>query len=168
MRYVIFIGLLFLVLVHTHAETHPLFASANEQYNSGQYDSALVNFNQLIELYPNTKEYYFNRGLCFYKMQKAQQATADFDYCLLLDSAFANARVMKGLLKEDAGDMAGALREYEHVRGTDTINHLLNRRIKNYQLSVWISNNWYYMIALMLVVILLMAVVAKSISYKKW
>lgn len=150
------------------AETAPIATEADAQFNAGNYDAAFENYNRLVQQNPDRKEYYFNRGLCLYKTGKFEQAIADFNQSLLLDTGFAQAKLMRALALEKQGNIKAAITAYKGIEEDDTINSLLNRRIKNYQLAVWLSNKWYYMVAIMLVVILLMAVVAKSVSYKKW
>ncbi len=150
------------------SQVSPLSAEGNRQFEAGQYDSALANFNQLIALYPETKELYFNRGLCYYKMEQLAEADKDFEKCLQLDSSFSAARVMKGLILERHGHIQSAVREYVQLQAPQTSNYLLNNRIKHQQMAVWICNNWYYMVAIMIVLLVLMGIAAKSLSYKKW
>ena len=167
MRYLFFILLFFVLPYFTEAENHPLFAAAEIQFNQKNYEAALVGFNQLLQEFPEKKECYFNRGLCLYKAEKFSEAIFDFDESISMDSALADAQLMKGFSLEKRGDLKEAMAVYKNFPESNTNHTLLNRRIKNYQLAVIVSSKWYYMIAMMLVVILLMAVVVKTSSYRK-
>jgi hypothetical protein len=101
-------------------------------------------------------------------MEQLAEADSDFEKCLQLDSSFSAARVMKGLILERHGHIQSAVREYVQLQAPQTSNYLLNNRIKHQQMAVWISNNWYYMVAIMIVLLVLMGIAAKSLSYKKW
>ena len=144
------------------AQTHPLYNQANNYYQQKKFDSAFIVFNQILIEYPNKKEAYYNRGLCLYHLHKYVQATQDFDACLRLDSGFNDAHYMKALALQRNGNIKPALTEFEK-----TENKNFEQRIKWYQLSVLISKNWYYMVAIMFVIIVLFAVAAKSLDYKK-
>lgn len=148
-------------------ENHPLAAQALQYFDNGQYKEAATTYTQLITELPDTKEGYFNRGLCYYKLNQYTNAIPDFEKCLQLDSTTGDALLMLSLCYEHTGQLKQAIAGYEKLKETGTNSTLLNSRIKSYRLSVLVSKNWYYMVAMMLVVILLMAVVAKSYSYRR-
>jgi len=148
-------------------EDHPLSQQAQQYFDSGQFEQAATTYTQLITQLPDAKEGYFNRGLCYYRLQQYTNAIPDFDKCLQLDSTTGDALLMLSLCYEHTGQLKQAIAGYEKLKETGTNSTLLNSRIKSYRLSVLVSKNWYYMVAMMLVVILLMAVVAKSYSYKR-
>lgn len=148
-------------------ENHPLAAQAQQYFDNGQYKEAATTYTQLITELPDTKEGYFNRGLCYYKLNQYTNAIPDFEKCLQLDSTTGDALLMLSLCYEHTGQLKQAIAGYEKLKETGTNSTLLNSRIKSYRLSVLVSKNWYYMVAMMLVVILLMAVVAKSYSYRR-
>lgn len=149
------------------SEIPPVSLDADRQFTTGQFDSALISYRLFIQQFPEQKEGYFNRGLCLYKLGKYSEAILDFDQCLRIDSSFSEGHLLRGLSLEKRGDWKDALTEYEGLSSQDTYSALLERRIKIYRISVILSKNWYYMIAMMLLVILLMAVGVKSVSYKR-
>lgn len=167
-RTLLLIALMFQFPNALFSQVAPLSAEGNKYFDAQQYDSALINFNQLLELYPETKELYFNRGLCYFKMDSLDAADNDFKKCLEMDSQFTRARVMKASILERRGHIQSAMREYVQLEDANTSKYLLNNRIKHQLLAVWISNNWYYMVAIMIVLLILMGIAAKSLSYKKW
>ncbi len=153
---------IFCLPIFSFSQTHPLYNQANKYYEQKKFDSALVVFNQILNEYPHNKEAYYNAGLCLYHLHKYELATQDFDACLRLDSGFNDAHYMKGLALQNTGNLKPALTEFEK-----TENKNFKQRIKWYQLSVLISKNWYYMVAIMFIIIVLFAIVSKSMAYKR-
>ncbi len=167
MKITLFIfGLLF-SFIHVEAEVHPLFAAANKQYQEQQYDSALVLFNQLIQEFPERKEGYFNRGLCLYKTEKYSEAVLDLGTCLQMDSVFSLARLLKGLCLQQSGNLQEAMQTYSEISGDDARLFSTQKRVKNYNLSVYLATRWYYMVAMGLIFILLIVTVISFFSEAK-
>lgn len=146
------------------ADTDPLYWSAEENLRNGRFDSAIYYFDEIIRFYPLKKESYFNRGLAYYHSSRFPEAIADFDECLKMDTDFKDAQYMKAITLEKSGALNAAISEFEKLGDYKEAN----KRIKNYRFSVYISENWYYMIAILFLVIILLAVVAKMLSYKDW
>jgi tetratricopeptide (TPR) repeat protein len=136
-------------------------------YGQNRFDSAAVYFAQLIDSFPERKEGYFDRGLCFYKLGNDTLAISDLDNALKLDSAFSDARLLKILVLQHKGDYKSAYTEFSMLDTTYAGYIALKKRIQHYRLAVLISNNWYYMIAIMFMVIILFAVASKTMSYRK-
>jgi tetratricopeptide (TPR) repeat protein len=113
------------------------------------------------------KEDYYQHGLTYYGDDKFAAAAHMLDTCLMLDSTFNQARLLRGKCYEKNGDLERAIADYEYLTAHYTYRDLLERRIKFLCISVILSKYWYYMIAMMLVVILLMAAAVKSIAYKR-
>ncbi len=167
MNKLLFLLLLSLLPLFSEAELHPLFIEGNRQFANEQYDSALVNFNLLIQDCPDKKEAYFDRGLCLYKAQRYSEAMLDFDLCLGMDSAMYEARVLQALSLQKTGRLQAAIGQYEWIEEHTTGYSLLNKRIKNYHLAVFIANKWYYMIAMAVIVLVLMVLGAGIVSGRK-
>ncbi|HWB61997.1 MAG TPA: tetratricopeptide repeat protein [Chitinophagales bacterium] len=136
-------------------------------YTQGQYDSALACFAQIPDTAPNYKEAVFNTGLCHYRLNQLQTALQDFNYCLHIDPAYDDARWMKGIVLERQNLLKEANTAFG---GLDTKYHEYNhaqKRIRYNNFAVLISRNWYYMVAIMFFTIVLLTVVAKTITYKR-
>lgn len=136
-------------------------------FDEKDYNAALVTYNLLIQEFPERKEGYFNRALCLYKTEKYAESIFDFEESFALDTLLREARLMKGFAFEKQGNLKEAMSVYESLLITDATLFPLKERIKNYHTAVFISKSWYYMVAIFLVVIILIAVVAKSLSYRK-
>ena len=156
-----------LLPVLSEAEISPLFTEANQQFEHQQYDSALGNFNLLLQQNPEQKESYFNRGLCLYYTEKFNEAILDFNECLLLDSVFDEAQFLKGLSLQKTGELKAAMYEYQNIHERNTAYGLLDKRIKNYRFAVYLSTRWYYMIVMAVLLLLLITLVVNLSSSKK-
>lgn len=132
---------------------------AENYFTHQHFDSALLVYNQLIEEYPDTLSLYFNRGLCYYKLNQPAKAVADFDYVLMHDSLHKEALYLKALSLEQSGKQPAALNTLEKLYELDKNYNDVAKRIKNYRLAVYLSRNWYYMIAMALLVIIFLATV---------
>ena len=140
---------------------------ANSQYQAGQYDSALANYDRLVNQNPTQKEGYYNRGLCSYHLNKLLYAQRDFTISLQIDSVFDDARFIKIITLQKLGDWNGAYIEFKRMNTTYTGYKELKKRIQYHRLSVSISRNWYYMIAIMFLFIIVVAVAAKSYTMRR-
>ncbi len=149
------------------AEIHPLSLSTQTEYKSGNYNGALLSYNNLIQEFPHRKEGYFNRGLCLYSTEKFSEAVFDFETAFDIDTLLTEALLMKAFALENQGKAKEAVAQYEFL----SVNHAtifpLQQRIKNYYIAVYISSKWYYMVAILLVIVILITVTVRSFSYKK-
>jgi len=168
------VTLILLMPLFLFSEIHPMFQQGLEQYKRGEFDSALGSFNQIIEEYPEHKEGYYNRALCLYQSKKYDEAITGFEQCLKIDSCYTQARWMKAQALQQMGKGKSALTELKNAIilcednnvGVTDINHT-GKRIRLYIFAVYISKNWYYMIALTFLFIVLMGVSIKMMAPKK-
>jgi tetratricopeptide (TPR) repeat protein len=149
------------------AQSLSLSQIANSAYQAGQFDSALVMYSRIIAEGPNKKEGYYNRGLCYYKLNRFAQAQSDFTRCLQIDSVFEDAIFIKIITLQKQDDWTGASNEFKRLNTTYTGYKELKKRIQYHLISVSISRNWYYMIAIMFLFIILVAVAAKSYTVRR-
>ena len=115
-----------------------------------------------------TKAECYNRGLTFYEAQGFLQAALCFDSCLTFDSTFTDARFMKALSLEKQGDLKEAMAQYQRIKAESPGYDEVDKRLKTYYLTKYLSKNWYYMLAMLFMVILFMVIVARFIPHKKW
>jgi len=146
------------------ADLHPLSLAGNQQFSLHQYDAAMVSYNQLIQYFPDNKAGYFNRGLCLYKTENYAQAIYDFEECLILDSIYIKAAIAKAFSLEKKGELKAAIASYTLLNGKVERTYLLHKRIQNYELAVLLSKKWYYMLAMLLIAVILLALVSKSFA----
>lgn len=87
----------------------------------GMTEEALADFNRELKDRKNDPGIYYRRGLLFASEAGHMKAIADFDTALALDSGYTDALTARGLSRTAAGDLEGALRDFEHaLRGRPT------------------------------------------------
>jgi tetratricopeptide (TPR) repeat protein len=141
--------------------------------------SALLLFSILMEAQSDSipsipiptapgKEELYNRGLVSYKAGQYSEALLSLDSALFLDSTLTDARYVKALSLEKSGNLKKALREFQEIDKRNPGYGDIDKRIRSYYLTVYLSKNWYYMIALLLITVLIITLVGKSVSYRKF
>jgi tetratricopeptide (TPR) repeat protein len=114
-----------------------------------------------------TKEEFYNRGLVLYKAQQFADAILTSDSCLALDSSYTDARYIKAISFEKAGDFQKALNEFERIKKEKPDYPNLDKRIKGYYFTVYLSKYWYYMLTMLLLTVLIITLVVKTVSFRK-
>jgi hypothetical protein len=74
---------------------------------------------------------------------------------------------MKALSLEKAGEFQKALSEFEEISKRNSGYADIDKRIKSYYFTVYLSKYWYYMLAMLLITVLIITLVGKSFSYRK-
>lgn len=110
----------------------------------------------------------YNKGLNFYQAEDFLQAVLCLDSCLTFDSIFIEARYLKALSLEKQGDLKGAMKEFERIKAESPGFDDVDKRLKTYYLTTYLSKKWYYMLAMLFVVIVFMVVVARFVPHRKW
>lgn len=154
------------------AHAQPTPQEAVQQLEAKQYDVAIASFTSLIQAGSDSLELlHFNRGLAYYYTQQYDSATKDMERYILLAQAPAahtnDAYYISGLMAEERGYWDGANVLYEEIQKTDGDYKDVNKRIKRYHLSVWVSKYWYYMIAMALITFIVIALLSSVLSSKR-
>ena len=142
-------------------------ADAERLFNTQQFDSSLQVYDALIAQYPDTLSLYYNRGLCLYRLGKLNEAITDFDYCIGIDSLHKDARYMKALALDKKGEQEASVEELTALQRIDAGYDNIQKRIKNYNIAVYVSRNWYYMLAMAFLLIVFLATVATLKTSRK-
>jgi TonB family protein len=64
-------------------------------YNAGLYEEAIINFNEVIRLWPNSANGYSNRGSVYLKLGQFERAITDFDRALALNPQLNAAATLR-------------------------------------------------------------------------
>ena len=82
-------------------------------YDLKEYEKAIVNFNEAIEIDPGFTGAYYNRGLSYYYLNVPESAIADFNKVIQLDSKIANVYNMRGLSYYDLNEHEKSIADYD-------------------------------------------------------
>jgi tetratricopeptide (TPR) repeat protein len=83
--------------------------------NRGNYQAALTNYNQAIQLNPNYGLAYFSRGNVYYYLGDKQRAIADYNQAIQLDPKYATAYNNRGNAYSYLGDKQKAIADYNQA-----------------------------------------------------
>ncbi|MGP0067431.1 MAG: tetratricopeptide repeat protein [Isosphaeraceae bacterium] len=96
-----------------------------------EYEPALAQYNQAIQIAPYLSEAYCGRGCVYKAMGDSARALADFDRAIQCDPRQITAYIQRGKIRTENSDFDGALADFEtllNLRATDP-DIYLNRGI---------------------------------------
>ena len=166
------LGFLICFLGYT-TSAQPTAMDAELQMEEKQYPAAIASYTSLIEEADsgNVAVLHFNRGLAYYHTHQYHSAAKDMERYILLGEnglPFTNdAYYIAGLMAEERGYYEGAVVMYKEIQKTNGDYKDVNKRIKKYHLSVWVSKYWYYMIAMALFTFIIIALLSTVLSSKR-
>jgi tetratricopeptide (TPR) repeat protein len=82
---------------------------------NGDYDSAIPDYNQSLELNPNDADAYYNRGYAYGGKSQDQQALNDLDQALKLKPDYALVFQIRGSIYLRQGDYDRALHDFDEL-----------------------------------------------------
>ncbi|MBD2514872.1 tetratricopeptide repeat protein [Nostoc sp. FACHB-973] len=89
-----------------------LYQEGVNKYDAGNYEGAVTDFNQLIELEPQNALAYNKRGDAYYRLGDYEQAQADSSQAILLNPQDANAYYDRGFALYELGKYKEAIADY--------------------------------------------------------
>jgi len=89
MKRLVLIGILFSLIPAFGQDS--TFVSANEAYANGDYDQALIGYNQLIADENRSTELYYNLGNTYYRLNEWGEAVWAYERALKIDPSHVNA-----------------------------------------------------------------------------
>ena len=91
------------------------FYRGRAYYNEGDYDRAIADFDQAIQLQPDDAAAYNNRGLAYAHKGDYDRAIADYDQAIQLQPDLAEAYSNRGNAYADKGDYDRAIADYDQA-----------------------------------------------------
>ncbi len=82
-------------------------SSADQKYETGDYQGAIADWGKAIEINPQYADAYYNRGNAKRDLKDYQGAIADYSKAIQNDPQFADAYANRGLVKSKLGDENG-------------------------------------------------------------
>ncbi|MEG4225289.1 tetratricopeptide repeat-containing serine protease family protein [Microcoleus sp. N9_B2] len=101
--------------VATGLRADDFYIQGREKLNKGDYQSAIQDFNQAIQLNPNYDDAYLSRGVTRRNLGDNQGASADYDQALRIAPNFAEVYVNRGVTRSELGDKQGAIADYNQA-----------------------------------------------------
>ncbi|NMG20321.1 tetratricopeptide repeat protein [Brasilonema bromeliae] len=100
------------------------YRRGEEKARKGDYEGAIVDFNEFLRLNPNGFKAYYNRGLARQKLGDYEGAIIDFDKYLRFNPNDVEARQNRGLLRFELGDYKGAIADYSSAMNPHSDNSI--------------------------------------------
>ncbi|MFO5492390.1 MAG: tetratricopeptide repeat-containing serine protease family protein, partial [Cuspidothrix sp.] len=91
------------------------FALASNRYAKGDYQGAIVAYNQVIAITPDNAEAYNNRGVAKSDLGDKQAAIQDYNQAIKINPDNALAYYNRGNAKYDLGDKQAAIQDYNQA-----------------------------------------------------
>ena len=85
-----------------------------------QYDEAIADFTQAIQLQPDNVVAYTNRGAAYADNWELDRAIADFTQAITLNPRDANAYFNRGVTYAQRGDSADVIADFKQVLALTT------------------------------------------------
>ena len=96
-------------------KVRPLNYLGTEYLDEGNSEKAIACWSKAIEIQPNFKILYFNRGVAFKTQKKWQEAIKDFSTVISIDSSEARSYFFRGEMYSNVKDMENALNDFKRV-----------------------------------------------------
>lgn len=97
-----------------------LLNEADSLLGKGNFDAAIVKFNEVLNLNPNSYEAYNGRGLAKNYQKKYYESIADLNIAVEINPEGSTALNNRGLAKYNLGDKSGALEDYTEALKFDS------------------------------------------------
>jgi hypothetical protein len=129
-----------IILTSSQLTTDDFALQGTDKFHKGDYQGAIADLDQAIELNPENAFAYNNRGNTYYALQKYPQAIAEYDKAISLKPDYAEAYFNRGLTHTLMGNkvqaaqdrlkakqlLQGQVKDLE--RGLDRIEQLLHQK----------------------------------------
>lgn len=93
-----------------------LFSTGVQKALNGDYVHAIQDYDQALQLAPSNSEFYYNRGVAYFSINRPQNALRDFSQAIALQPNMAEAYGNRGLIRQTMGDRQGAIADYQQAR----------------------------------------------------
>ena len=105
----VFVRSAFAIASTERMNAESLFERGTEKINRGDYQSAITDFDRVIELNPNYIEAYCSRGMAHFGLGNLDRAIAQFDLALKVAPRHADALNRKGIVLAQQGNLERAV-----------------------------------------------------------
>ena len=104
------------------AKGRPFYESGVARAKQGDYDGAINDFNQAIEIEAKNPSYYAARGNVCMARGETDAAIADFSKAIEIDPSRRIPYINRGVARIDKGEIDGALADYSKAIALDSKN----------------------------------------------
>ncbi|OUL23694.1 tetratricopeptide repeat protein [Nostoc sp. 106C] len=84
----------------------------DKSFEQGESDTAIINYNQALQLNPHNAEVYYKRGMVRYHLGDYEGAIADYTQVIQINLNHTKAYNQRGLARYQLGDYQAAIEDY--------------------------------------------------------
>jgi tetratricopeptide (TPR) repeat protein len=140
---------------------------ANLLFNNKDYQASVEAYNQAISLNPEEPKLWFNRGISKYEQKQYALAIEDFMAASQIDPEDLDAHWYLALSYKAIGDFEKALHHYEAVEFSNPhYQYLWAINKSELKIRKFLSRNFYYMIAIVLMSAVAITLLLKILTGK--
>ncbi len=92
-----------------------IYSKAVAKARAGDYQAAIWEFSQVIEINPNFVEAYYGRGLAKFDLGEEKEAIADYTQALAINPDYINAYLGRGMARLAIGDILGSIEDANRI-----------------------------------------------------
>ena len=108
------------------AEFVTFYNEAKRQFNNQEYEAALGNFNKAIDAIPKNnaqlKTLIYSRGSCLKKLNRLEEAIADYTQCITLDDKYSRAYKARAGVYKSLDRLEEAIEDFSYCYLLDTVS----------------------------------------------
>jgi len=91
------------------------FLLGEQRYKSRDFEGAILAYTQAIEVEPTNADYYYQRGLSYFHLNRKSLALIDFNQAQELQPNNPFRYSSRAFIKDACGDINGAIADYERA-----------------------------------------------------
>lgn len=91
------------------------FNTGKEKYNNRDFEGAVLDFTYAIEAEPDVADYYYERGLSSFHLNKKSLALMDLNEAQKLQPNYPFRYSSRAYIKDSCGDTIGAIEDYKRA-----------------------------------------------------
>jgi Tfp pilus assembly protein PilF len=92
-----------------------IYTDAMHEFLNGNFEKSIGLLSEAAELDPNRILTFVSRGSAYLKLNRLEEALADFNHALDMDPSYARAFHLRGLVHEKQGVDSGALDDFNRA-----------------------------------------------------
>lgn len=91
------------------------YLQGGDKLKRRDYEGAIADFSQAIELNPEYAEAYYSRSLGYYRQRNSAKAIEDLSQAIKLNPKYTQAYVQRGVVKANSRNTPGSLSDYRQA-----------------------------------------------------
>ena len=106
-------------MMTTNEKAKDLFDEGMSAFVGTEFDKSIALLTEALEHEPEFKLALIGRGSAYLKLNRLDEALADFDRVVTIDGSYARAFHLRGLVREKLGDDAAAVKDFNRAVALD-------------------------------------------------